>query len=251
MTGLGSRGGVGDADPPNAKRPGAAMKRCARPLAISGAGGSRTRVRLQIPRDLYVRISRFFSPRSLIGPEEAHREPAVRVSPAPSRRQTQASQILATPAGPPQAGLTGRREVRKPVRSLLTQPERSCRSQLLVSRRFYEVSEDLGTQPRLHHTRRNLDSPITRVVKYASNLPTTARPVNPLALQSLSSVFTRPRPGHDARFGPAGAPSERKRRASCDPEASQTVAVEHFGPRLAFTGCHTAGAALGGPAMTR
>jgi hypothetical protein len=43
----------------------------------SGAGGSRTRVREQIPRDIYVRISQFFSPRSLIGLEEAHREPAM------------------------------------------------------------------------------------------------------------------------------------------------------------------------------
>jgi len=96
----------------------------------NGDAGSRTRVRLLIHRDLYVRIQPFCSPRPLIGRPEAHREPAVEVSPAPSRRRTRASPILATPGGPPQAGLTARWEVRSPEGRLLTQPERSCRSQV-------------------------------------------------------------------------------------------------------------------------
>jgi hypothetical protein len=191
----------------NAKRPGSAMD--AEPgLSVSGAGGNRTRVRLQIPRGVYVRIPLFCSPRPLIGQWEAPREPAVKISPAPSRRQTQASQNLMTPAGPPQAGLTGRREVRKPKRSLLTQPERSYRSRLLVSRRFYEVSEDLGTQPRLHHTRRNLDSPKPVFSTDASNLQPLGHPVNPLAPQQLTPAppatlpLCRPQRGN-ARAPPA------------------------------------------------
>jgi hypothetical protein len=125
----------------------------------SGDAGIRTRVRLPIPRSIYVRIHPFCSPRSLIGRVEAHREPAVQVSPAASRRRAQASQNLATPGGPPQAGLTDGWEVRSPEGRLLTQPERSYRSQVHISRRFYECSEHLGTPPRLHRTRRNLSSP--------------------------------------------------------------------------------------------
>ena len=79
-----------------------------------GDAGIRTRVRLLIHRDLYVRIPPFCSPRPLIGRLEAHREPAVKVSPAPSRRQTRASPNLSTPYGPPQAGLTAEWEVRSP-----------------------------------------------------------------------------------------------------------------------------------------
>jgi len=70
-----------------------------------GDAGIRTRVRLLIHRDVYVRIPPFCSPRPLIGRLEAPREPAVKVSPAPSRRQTRASPNLSTPGGPPQAGL--------------------------------------------------------------------------------------------------------------------------------------------------
>ena len=82
-----------------------------------GDAGIRTRVRLLIPRDIYVRIQPFCSPRSLIGRLKAPREPAVKISPAPSRRQTQASQILSTPDGPPQAGLTAEWEVKEPRRA--------------------------------------------------------------------------------------------------------------------------------------
>ena len=85
---------------------------------LYGDAGIRTRVRPLIHRDVYVRIPPFFSPRPLIGRLEAHREPAVKVSPAPSRRQSRASPILATPGGPPQAGLTARWEVRSPVRDV-------------------------------------------------------------------------------------------------------------------------------------
>ena len=92
------------------------------PSSLAGSGfrlmygdaGIRTRVRLLIHRDVYVRIHPFFSPRPLIGRLEAHREPAVKVSPAPSRRQTRASPNLSTPYGPPQAGLTAEWEVRSP-----------------------------------------------------------------------------------------------------------------------------------------
>ena len=79
-----------------------------------GDAGIRTRVRLLIHRDVYVRIHPFCSPRPLIGRLEAPREPAVKVSPAPSRRQTRASPNLSTPYGPPQAGLTAEWEVRSP-----------------------------------------------------------------------------------------------------------------------------------------
>ena len=81
---------------------------------LYGDAGIRTRVRLLIHRDVYVRIPPFCSPRSLIGRQKAHREPAVKVSPAPSRRQTRASPNLSTPCGPPQAGLTAEWEVRSP-----------------------------------------------------------------------------------------------------------------------------------------
>lgn len=84
----------------------------------SGDAGIRTRVRLPIHRDIYVRIQPFCSPRSLIGRLKAHREPAVEISPAPSRRQSRASPNLATPGGPPQAGLTARWEVRMPRRAV-------------------------------------------------------------------------------------------------------------------------------------
>ena len=47
-------------------------------LPLSGDAGIRTRVRLLIPRDVYVRIPLFCSPRPLIGQQKAHREPAVR-----------------------------------------------------------------------------------------------------------------------------------------------------------------------------
>ena len=141
------------------KHPRGARRRRAGARAENGDAGIRTRVRLPIHRDIYVRIPPFCSPRPLIGRLEAPREPAVEVSPAPSRRQSRASPILATPGGPPQAGLTARWEVRSPEGRLLTQPERSCRSQVTSSRRFNECPEHLGTPPRIHRTRRNLSSP--------------------------------------------------------------------------------------------
>jgi len=42
-----------------------------------GDAGNRTRVRLQVPHDFYVRIPLFFSPRPVIGQWKAHPEPAV------------------------------------------------------------------------------------------------------------------------------------------------------------------------------
>ncbi len=43
---------------------------------VSGGGGSRTRVRIQIPPKLYVRIPLFFSPRPFVGQQKASHEPA-------------------------------------------------------------------------------------------------------------------------------------------------------------------------------
>lgn len=141
------------------------------------------------------------------GPSRASRANLACAVTAPNAGQPE----LASLAGPPQAGQTGKREVRKPLGFLLTQPERSYGSRLLVSRRFYEVSEDLGTQPRLHHTRRNLDSPITRVVKHAPNLSHPAPPVNPLVLQRLTG------PGYEAHRCTATRPAPCKERASDAP----------------------------------
>ena len=104
-------------------------------FVMSGDAGIRTRVRLQIHRAIYVRIQPFCSPRPLIGRLEAPREPAVKVSPAPSRRRTQASLDLSTPGGPPQAGLTDEWEVRMPLRAVY------LRSQSEVIVRGYSFPE--------------------------------------------------------------------------------------------------------------
>jgi hypothetical protein len=151
----------------------------------SGAAGNRTRVRLPVPRDVYVRIPPFCSPRSLIGRWTAHHEPAAEVSPAPSRRRTQASQNLSTLVDPPQAGLINEREVRNLKRFYL-------RSQGEVIVRSYKFpggltrySESLGTQSRLHDTRRSQVSPIPIFSIDMTNLTPPGLRVNPLAAQRL------------------------------------------------------------------
>jgi hypothetical protein len=65
-----------DAGQAQKKAPGTAGEPC--PALCSGAGGSRTRVRLPIPRSVYVRIPPFLSPRAVIGRREAHHAPATR-----------------------------------------------------------------------------------------------------------------------------------------------------------------------------
>lgn len=130
----------GDAGRQKRRKPGPAMK-LSPAFVMSGDAGIRTRVRLPIPRSVYVRIQPFCSPRSLIGRLKAPCEPAVKISPAPSRRQTQASQNLSTPGGPPQAGLTDGWEVRSPVRGVY------LRSQGEVIVRRYNFPGDLTSAP--------------------------------------------------------------------------------------------------------
>jgi hypothetical protein len=98
------------------------------------------------------------SPRPVNGQRTAPPEPVVKISPAASRHHLQASPILMTPSDPPQTRLIKEREVRNRKGSTY-----AARAKLsFAGTSFPEDSRgiwNLGTQPRLHHTRRNHDTP--------------------------------------------------------------------------------------------
>ena len=81
-----------------------------------------------------------------------------------------------------------------------------------VSWRFNECSKHLGTQPRIHRTRRNLSSPVPVFSINALNLTPPALRVNPIVVQRLSDAgrlrwrFGGLVPSVEYRsFGPAGS----------------------------------------------
>ncbi len=99
---------------------------------LHGGGGSRTRVREQLSRSFYVRIPPFrVSPSHLLqaGEQPSTGQPCS-FSSAASRHHTQTSLTWMTPGNPPQASWlpNGCSNQRK----LITQPERSYRSQVQI-----------------------------------------------------------------------------------------------------------------------
>jgi hypothetical protein len=162
-------------------------------------------------------------------------------SPSRTSRENLACAVTAPNAGQPEfidarrpasGGADRKTGGKETLRSLLTQPGRSYRSRLLVSRRFYEVSEDLGTQPRLHHTRRNLDSPKPVFSNDAPNLPAPCHPVNPIVPQGLtiSDLPRSPLCTIIATPVPASAGSVAPRA----PGSRNCLSVNILGPKFSF-----------------